>query len=340
MDNNRPALKGGLILQPVDFAGAAALSRPMSGRALDPISLRIEAQAPDAFADALAASFARHGFAVVADHGLDPTRLAAAMGEIKALFALPEAVKRRSLVEGGKGQRGYTAFGVEVAKGSAEADLKEFWHVGRELPQGHPYRPMMPDNVWPRARPALRQQALWLYDALDQLGLRILRSIGRSLGLPAGYFDEATRDGNSVLRLLHYPPTPAEGSAVRAGPHEDINAITLLLGAEEAGLEILNPDGTWRAVSPPQGCVVVNIGDMLARLTNDSLPSTTHRVANPPPDRRGLARYSTPFFLHFRPDFVIRTLPGCVTEARPDRYPEPITAHAFLGQRLKDIGLG
>jgi isopenicillin N synthase-like dioxygenase len=312
----------------------------MSASALEPISLRLETAAPDAFAAALGLSFARHGFAVVADHGLDPGRLAAVMQEIVALFALPEAVKRRSLVEGGKGQRGYTAFGIEAAKGSAHADLKEFWHVGRELPPGHAYRPSMPDNVWPAALPALREQALWLYDSLDTLGVRILRAMARSIRVAPGYFDDAVRDGNSVLRLLHYPPTAGDGDALRAGPHEDINAITLLLGAEEAGLEILGTHGAWLPVNPPPGCVVVNIGDMLARLTNDVLPSTTHRVANPPPDRRGVARYSTPFFLHFRPDFEIRTLPGCVGPGRPDRYPEPITAHAFLQQRLTEIGLG
>jgi isopenicillin N synthase-like dioxygenase len=312
----------------------------MCGSPLEPISLRLETEAPDAFAGALRSSFARHGFAVVADHGLDPARLAAAKAQIKALFALSEAEKRRSLVEGGRGQRGYTAFGVEAAKGSAHADLKEFWHVGRELPPGHPHRPLMPDNVWPDARPGLREAALWLYGALDALGVRILRAVARSLRLAPGHFDDAVRDGNSILRLLHYPPADAEdGGALRAGPHEDINAITLLLGAEEAGLEILGPGGAWLPVNPPEGCVVVNIGDMLARLTNDVLPSTTHRVANPPLERRGVARYSTPFFLHFRPDFVIRTLPGCVTPERPDRYPEPVTAHAFLEQRLKDIGL-
>jgi len=312
----------------------------MTSDALEPVSLRLEASEPEAFAAALGASFARHGFAVVGDHGLDPAGVERLLSDMRAFFALPEAEKRRVFIEGGKGQRGYTPFGVEIAKGAAHVDLKEFWHVGRELPPGHPLRPLMPENIWPETPPRFRAHALWLYDALEALGARVLRAIARYLGLPPGYFDDAVRDGNSVLRLLHYPPAAFDGPHIRAGAHEDINAITLLLGAEEAGLEILAPDGSWTPINPPAGAVVINIGDMLARLTNDVLPSTTHRVVNPAPERRGIARYSTPFFLHFRPDFLIETLPACVTAERPDRYPEPITAHAFLERRLSEIGLG
>jgi isopenicillin N synthase-like dioxygenase len=194
-------------------------------------------------------------------------------------------------------------------------------------------------NVWPREVPSFRAHALALFDAFEILGGRILHAIEAHLGLPGDFLERATKDGNSVLRLLRYPPADFSGPALRAGPHEDINAITLLVGAEEAGLEILNRDGTWLAVNPPSGAVVVNIGDMLARLTNDVLPSTTHRVANPAPERGGVARYSMPFFLHFRSDFIIETLPKCVTPARPNRYPKPITAGAFLEERLREIRL-
>ena len=150
--------------------------------------------------------------------------------------------------------------------------------------------------------------------------------------------------GNSILRLLHYPPIqqelgPQDGPHIRAAPHEDINVITLLLGAEEAGLEVLDRDGRWIAINPPPGALVCNIGDMLQRLTNHALPSTTHRVVNPAPERRGRARYSTPFFLHFNPDYLIRTLPGCVGEGRPDRHPRPITADDYLQERLREIKL-
>jgi isopenicillin N synthase-like dioxygenase len=308
--------------------------------ALEPVSLTLDDGEPAAFAALLGDSFARHGFAVVTDPGLEAARVSALLADLKAVFALPEAVKRASHIPGGRGQRGYTPFGIEVAKGARHADLKEFWHVGRELPPGHPFAPLMPPNVWPAAPESFRDNALWLFDALEALGARLLRATARSLGLAEAYFDDAIADGNSVLRLLHYPPAPFDGPAVRAGAHEDINAITLLLGAEEAGLEILTREGRWLPIAPPPGAVVVNIGDMLSRLTNDALPSTTHRVVNPAPERRGAARYSTPFFLHFRPDFLIETLPACVAPDRPDRYPDPITAHAFLQRRLAEIGLG
>jgi isopenicillin N synthase-like dioxygenase len=276
---------------------------------------------------------------VISDPGLDEAMLARALDRAKAFFALPDDVKRRWRVPGGGGQRGYTPFGVETAKGAALHDLKEFWHVGRDLPEGHPYRAVMPDNLWPDAVEGFEPAVRDLYAALDALGLRLLRAIARALGLADAYFEDKVRFGNSILRLLHYPPVPADSPHVRAGAHEDINVITLLLGAEEAGLEIRDRDGRWLAIDPPPGAVVVNIGDMLARLTNHVLPSTTHRVVNPAPERRGAARYSMPFFLHFEPDFVIRTLPGCVGADRPDLYPEPITAEQFLQQRLREIRL-
>ena len=163
-----------------------------------------------------------------------------------------------------------------------------------------------------------------LYATMDALGLKILAGIARYLGLGRDAFAPTVRDGDSVLRLLHYPPVAGAGPAVRAGAHEDINAITLLLGAEEAGLELLDRDGAWLALDPPPGSLVVNIGDMLQRLTNHRLPSTTHRVVNPTGARRGFSRYSMPFFLHFAPDYRIETLPACV--GRPAQ-PLPRTDH-------------
>jgi isopenicillin N synthase-like dioxygenase len=311
----------------------------MPATAIEPLSLRLDSTRPDLFSERLGDSFARHGFAVVADHGLDQRRIDALLADMKAFFTLPDAIKRRSLVEGGKGQRGYTPFGVETAKGGRYVDMKEFWHVGRELPEGHPLQRYMPQNVWPETPATFRDDALWLFDALETMGRRLLAAITRYLKLDETWFEGPISDGNSVLRLLHYPPAPFDGPHIRAGAHEDINAITLLLGAEEAGLEVLDRDGRWLAINPPPGALVVNIGDMLARLTNDVLPSTTHRVVNPAPERRGVARHSMPFFLHFRPDFAIETLPGCVTPQRPDRYPGSITAHEFLEQRLAEIGL-
>jgi isopenicillin N synthase-like dioxygenase len=308
----------------------------MSRAAIEPVSLCLATSDPAAFAGALGASLTRHGFAVVSDHGLSDALTGALLADAKALFALPDAVKARYRVPGGAGQRGYTPFAVETAKDAAQADLKEFWHVGR--PSDRPLGPTL-DNIWPEEDPGFRAHAEGLFAALEGLGQTILAAIGVFLALDLGRLEAAAREGNSVLRLLHYPPADFAAGALRAGPHEDINAITLLLGAEEAGLEILGRDGAWLPVNPPPGAVVVNIGDMLARLTNDVLPSTTHRVVNPAPERRGVARYSMPFFLHFRSDFVLATLPQCVTAARPNRYPAPLTAADFLAQRLREIRL-
>jgi isopenicillin N synthase-like dioxygenase len=197
----------------------------------------------------------------------------------------------------------------------------------------------MPDNVWPTEVAGFHEHEQWLYDSLEGLGAKLLRAIAAYLKLDPSYFEDTVENGNSVLRLLHYPPAPFDGPNIRAGAHEDINTITLLLGAEEAGLEVLDNDGRWLPINAPPGAVVVNIGDMLQRLTNHVLPSTTHRVVNPAPERRGVARYSTPFFLHFRPDFLIETLPQTITAERPNRYPTPITADEFLAERLREIKL-
>jgi isopenicillin N synthase-like dioxygenase len=311
----------------------------MSLDALPALSMQRRRADPAGFAQAMGESYARYGFAIVRDHGLDPAMIARALAATKALFALPDAAKRRYHVQGGAGQRGYIPFGVEAAKGAAKVDLKEFWHVGRELGEGHRYRPFMPHNLWPEETPSFREDVYALYGALDALGLELLQSIALFLGLPPDFFRDTVRDGNSVLRLLHYPPTPPNPDGVRAGAHEDINVITLLLGAEEAGLQLLTREGQWLDVNPPEGAVVVNIGDMLARLTNHKLPSTTHRVVNPAPERAHLPRYSIPFFLHFAPDYLIKTLPSCVSAENPDRYPEPVSAQDFLYERLREIRL-
>jgi isopenicillin N synthase-like dioxygenase len=298
------------------------------------------ASAPDTLARDLGDSFRTFGFAMVKDHGLDPALVARAWELTAQFFALPEAEKRRYLIPGQGGARGYTAFGTEIAKGATAHDLKEFWHVGRDLPPGHPLADSMPPNVWPDRPEGFRETFEALYADLDGVGATILSRIAVWLGLDAQWFDPAIADGNSVLRLLHYPPVPhVEGGAIRAGAHEDINLITLLLGAEEAGLELLTREGKWLAVDPPEGALVVNIGDMLQRLTNHVLPSTTHRVRNPEGERSRHSRYSMPFFLHLRSDFPFVTLPQCVTAENPDRYPLSITADDYLQERLREIGL-
>ena len=303
------------------------------------ISMKTQADDPDGFAQALGASFKRFGFAMVSDHGVDQDVVDRAWATTTAFFALPEDEKRRYFVEGGGGARGLTPFKTEIAKGATHVDLKEFWHVGRELAKGHRFEELMAPNIWPDRPEGFRETFLNLFKALDDAGDRLLSAIARYLELAPDWFDHAVRDGNSVLRLLHYPPVPANAPEVRAGAHEDINLITLLLGAEEAGLQLLERSGEWLPVKPPEGAMVVNVGDMLQRLTNNVLPSTTHRVVNPAPERRGHARYSMPFFLHPAPDFLIKTLPGCMSEDRPNLYPTPITAHDYLHERLVEIGL-
>ena len=303
------------------------------------ISLAMADSDSDAFAERIGRSFSDWGFAVVSDHGISADLIARAESMSRAFFALPDDVKRSYHIAGGGGARGYTPFGTESAKDSDIHDLKEFGHIGRDLPSGHPFEPFMPPNIWPAELDGFRETYLEMFAAFDKAGARILEAIARFLGLAPDFFVDTVRDGNSVMRLIHYPPVPEDSPAVRAAAHEDINTITLLIGAEEAGLELLDRNGNWRPVSPKAGELAVNIGDMLQRLTNNLLPSTTHRVVNPAPERRGHSRYSMPFFLHFRPDYAIRTLPSCIDGSHPDLYPEPITAHEYLMQRLREIGL-
>jgi isopenicillin N synthase-like dioxygenase len=292
------------------------------------------------FAHDIAAAYAEYGFVIVENHGIDRRLIEQCLEAFREFFALPEAEKRKFQVPGGGGARGYTPFGIETAKGAKYHDLKEFWHVGRELPPGHPFTQLMAPNVWVDSIPGMRAATLGLYDAFDALGRRLLAAIARSVALPLNYFDDKVDLGNSVLRIIHYPPMPPEPTpSVRAGAHEDINVITLLLGAEEPGLEVLSRRGEWLPINPPPDSLVCNVGDMLQRLTNRHLRSTTHRVVNPPHERATNARYSLPFFLHFNPDFLIKTLPQYVDAQHPDQFPVSITSHDFLQERLREIKL-
>lgn len=293
------------------------------------------------FAQQIGDSFKTFGFAMVKDHGIDADLIDRAWRMTAEFFALPEAEKRRYFNPAIAGARGYTPFGTEIAKGASAHDLKEFWHIGRDLPPGSPLADAsMPPNVWPDQPAGFAELFTELYRQFDQTGATILSRIAVYLGLDEHWFDPAIEDGNSVMRLLHYPPLDGvTGEAIRAGAHGDINLITLLLGAEEAGLELLTKDGSWMNASPPAGALVINVGDMLERLTNHMLPSTIHRVRNPDAQRARFSRYSMPFFLHLRSDFPIKTLPQCITTDSPDRYPVPITADEFLQQRLREIGL-
>jgi isopenicillin N synthase-like dioxygenase len=297
------------------------------------------AQPLETIADELGRSFAEFGFAVVRDHGIPQDLIDRAEAASKTFFALPDARKRSYRIEGGGGARGYTPFGTERAKDAGVFDLKEFWHVGRSLPPGHLLGEYMAPNIWPDEVEGFRDAMSALYAAFEAAGARVLEAIALHLGRPRDFFAASIADGNSVMRLLHYPPLgeDAPEGAIRAAAHEDINTITLLLGAEEAGLELLTRQGEWRAIAATPGALVINVGDMLERQTNGRLRSTTHRVVNPRGDAARRSRYSMPFFLHFRPDFLIEALPECISAGDPP--PPPITAHDFLMQRLREINL-
>ncbi|MEY3138279.1 MAG: hypothetical protein RL580_2011 [Pseudomonadota bacterium] len=301
------------------------------------LSLR-ESDSP-AFVRDLGAAYEQHGFVILTDHGMPQALIDRFLGLYKTFFAWPEDAKRRYHVPGGGGARGYTPFGIETAKGATHHDLKEFWHVGRELPEGHAYRKYMADNVWINELTGFRDTSIEMFETFDRTGRRILRAIAAILNLPADFFEDKVQLGNSVLRVIHYPPMPPQPTeSVRAGAHEDINVITLLLGAEEPGLQVLSKRGEWLEVNPSPGSMVVNVGDMLQRLTNGTLRSTSHRVINPKSDRARHARYSMPFFLHFNPDFPIAALPSCVGPGKPEPLP-PILAEEYLQERLREIKL-
>lgn len=303
-----------------------------------PVSMSLQETDPARFASELGKSFREYGFAAISDHGLDEAMIQRAYDTAAKFFALPEEVKKKYSVEGGGGARGYTPFGTEIAKDAQHVDLKEFWHVGRDLPAGHKYETDMAPNLVPEEIEDWVETIHGLYAAFDALGANVLKAIALDLGLDEDFFADTVKDGNSVMRLLHYPPVQGDtGGSIRAEAHGDINTITLLLGADEPGLQVLTREGEWVDMNPPKGCLAVNMGDMLSRSTNGILPSTQHRVINPKGARTEHSRYSMPFFLHYRPDYLIETLPGC--ERDDVEAPEPITAHDFLFQRLKEIGL-
>ena len=294
----------------------------------------------EAFVAELGAAYREWGFAGIRGHGIDQGLIDGAYDVFKRFFALPEETKRKYHVPGIGGARGYTPFMVETAKDSRYPDLKEFWHVGREIARDSQYAADMPPNQWPDEVPGFRETAYRLYTTLDALGSQVLSALALHIGLPESWFADKTDFGNSILRPIHYPPiSSAEVPNVRAGAHEDINLITLLVGASAAGLEVLSRKGEWIPFTAAEDTIVVNIGDMLQRYTNHVYPSTTHRVVNPPGDAARQPRYSTPFFLHPNPDFMIEVLPSCVSADNPSRYPEPITAQGYLEERLREIKL-
>jgi isopenicillin N synthase-like dioxygenase len=279
------------------------------------------------------------GFFALADHGVDLQVIERSYAIAASFFLQPEAEKRRFEVPGILGQRGYTAFGVEHARDSGAPDLKEFWHVGQELPPTHPLAQTYPANVWPEVQ-GFKATFLELFRQLEACALQLLEACALHIGEARDRFAGAARAGNHVLRVIHYPPVAADRhpQSIRAAAHEDINFITLLCEATAGGLELLDRGGRWRPVSAPKGQIIVDSGDMLQSLTNGYFKSTTHRVVNPGNSRE--RRYSIPFFVHPRAETDLTPLPSCVKLTGGElKYPKT-TAGAFLEQRLREIGMG
>ena len=278
-----------------------------------------------------------YGFIILKDHGVNTDMLDSAYSQLEQLFQLPVSTKESYISKVGGNQRGYTPFGKEHAKNATVHDLKEFWHVGRELPDGHKYKNQFPENIWPQEVVGFRETMTELYSSLDNVGDIMLEALTGPLKVEKNYFRQMTKDGNSILRLLHYPPIPdsVDPRCVRAAAHEDINLITILVAATTSGLELLDRDGKWLPVETDKNNLIVDAGDMLARITNDVIPSTTHRVVNPA-DGRNDHRYSMPFFIHPHPEAVLTCLDSCRGDGA--KWPD-ILAQDFLMQRLREIGL-
>ena len=291
------------------------------------------------FVHDLGKAFHEVGFVAVDKHGIPKSLVEGFFNASKAYFTLPEPVKRSHEIKGLAGQRGYTSFGKEHAKQSTVADLKEFFQIGQVVPADHPLKPQYPDNVEVAEMPDMPRLGRELYQAFEKAGAHLLRAIAIHLNLPDDYFDKQIKDGNSILRSIHYPPITQEpASAIRAEQHEDINLITLLVGASAGGLQLLTSDNKWVPIMPEADEIVINVGDMLQRLTNNYLKSTTHRVVNPPREEWHLPRLSIPFFLHPVSPMDLTCLDSCVTAENPLQY-EPITAGEYLDERLREIGL-
>lgn len=292
-----------------------------------------------AFVAEIGAAYREYGFCCISGHGIAHELIDGAYSAFQRFFALPADTKMRYHIPGGGGARGYTPFKVETAKDSQYADLKEFWHIGREIPRDSAFAALMPPNLWPVEVPDFQRYGYGLYTALDQLGTRVLRALALHIQQSENFFEDKTNLGNSILRPLHYPPiTDDNVPNVRAGAHEDINFITLLVGASAEGLEVRS-EGEWLPITTTGDAIVVNIGDMLQRLSNNVYPSTTHRVVNPKNANARKPRYSVPFFLHPNPDVVLDPLDSCITADNPRHYDTSITAHEYLLQRLREIKL-
>lgn len=292
-----------------------------------------------AFVKALGSAYENIGFVAIKGHFLSDELSSNLYKQVQAFFNLNEETKLKYEIKGLAGQRGYTSFGKEHAKGSSAGDLKEFWHFGQYVDDNDSVKEEYPDNVNVNEIPEFNKVGKETYQNLEKTGKYMLRAIALHLNLEETYFDDKIHNGNSILRPIHYPPITSEPkNAVRAGQHEDINLITLLMGASADGLQVLNKQGEWISVTALPDQLVVNVGDMLQRLTNGKLRSTTHRVVNPPREKWGTSRFSIPFFLHPRSEMRLDCLESCIDENNPKQF-ENCSAGEYLDERLREIGL-
>lgn len=301
-----------------------------------------DAAARKTFVQELGHAFTTIGFVAIKNHGLSDKLTAELYESVRAFFALPTETKKKYEIEALHGQRGYTGRGKEHAKGRSTADLKEFFQIGQIVEDGDPIKERYPDNVWPEEVPELEEAATRAYQTLEAAGKELLRAIALYLDLDENYFESQIHQGNSIIRAIHYYPVenPDEvpEDAVRAAEHGDINLITLLMGASAEGLEVLRRDGKWIPITALPEQIIVNVGDMLARLTNDKLTSTIHRVVNPPREKMKQPRYSIPFFMHPRAEMDLTSLESCISNDHPKKFAD-MTAGEFLDERLREIGL-
>jgi|LakMenEpi03Aug12_release.lakeMendotaPanAssembly.Ray.scaffolds.fasta_scaffold398025_2 isopenicillin N synthase-like dioxygenase len=293
----------------------------------------------DSFIDAIGKAYEEFGFVSVKNHGIPDEVVDDYYRKVEAFFALATDQKLKYEIKELAGQRGYTSFGREHAKGSTAPDLKEFWQMGQIVEDNDPIKSQYPDNVQVNEIDNFNELGVSLYKAFENTGTIMLRAIANYLQIDENYFDKHVHNGNSILRAIHYPPISSEpASSIRAEQHEDINLITLLVGASAEGLQLLDKQNEWLPITAPEGCIIVNVGDMLQRLTNNKLSSTTHRVVNPKRELWHTHRYSIPFFMHPRSEMDLSCLESCVSAEQPLAY-EPITAGAYLTERLIEIGL-
>tara|TARA_R110002050_G_scaffold233063_2_gene368742 strand:- start:11707 stop:12654 length:948 start_codon:yes stop_codon:yes gene_type:complete len=291
------------------------------------------------FVDAIGKAYEEIGFVALKGHFLNDTLVENLYKEVKRFFDLPVETKQAYEIPGIGGQRGYVSFGKESAKGKKEGDLKEFWHFGQYAEDDEKLKAEYPDNVIVKELPEFNKVGKEAYQMLEKTAKYVLRALALHLGLDETYFDAYIHNGNSILRPIHYPPITQEpDAAVRAAAHGDINLITLLMGAQGRGLQVQNHEGEWVDAIAEEDELMINVGDMLSRHTNNKLKSTIHRVINPPKELWGTSRYSIPFFMHPISDMKLNVLEGCVDENNPKAF-EDITAGEFLTERLKELGL-